>query len=74
MLMGETPQPLPQAPADPALPAFAGGPPTALPADLLRRRPDLLVAEANLAEAAALVGVERADLFPALALSCWPGL
>ena len=69
VLMGETPQPLPQAPADPALPAFAGGPPTGVPADLLRRRPDLLVAEANLAEAAALVGVERADLFPALALS-----
>lgn len=33
------------------------------------RRPDLLLAEASIAEAAANAGVERADLLPALALS-----
>ncbi len=39
-----------------------------LPADLLRRRPDLLLAEADIALAAANVGIERADLLPALTL------
>lgn len=69
VLLGETPQPLPAAKDKPAIPRFAGGSPTGVPADLLRRRPDILVAEANLAEAAALVGAEQADLLPALALS-----
>ena len=69
VLVGEAPQPLPARPDDPAIPSFAAGPPTGVPADLLRRRPDLLVAEANLAEAAALVGAEQADLIPALALT-----
>ncbi|GAA0731987.1 efflux transporter outer membrane subunit [Sphingomonas japonica] len=69
VLSGEVPQPLPPAAAEPSIPTFAGGPPAGVPADLLRRRPDLLVAEANLAEAAANVGVEQADLLPALALS-----
>ena len=51
------------------VPAFEGGPPMGTPADLLRRRPDLLVAEADLVEAAAIVGIERADLLPSLTLS-----
>ncbi|PWU11989.1 MAG: hypothetical protein C5B50_22255 [Verrucomicrobia bacterium] len=34
------------------------------PADLLRRRPDIRVAERNLAAATARIGVETADLFP----------
>ncbi|MFV0624032.1 TolC family protein [Sphingomonas sp. ac-8] len=69
VLLGETPQPLPEVADKPVIPRFAGGAPTGIPADLLRRRPDILVAEANLAEAAALVGAEQADLLPALALS-----
>lgn len=69
VLLGETPQPLPPAQDSPTIPSFAGGPPTGVPADLLRRRPDVLVAEANLAEAAALVGAEQADLLPSLTLS-----
>ncbi|WP_152542677.1 efflux transporter outer membrane subunit [Sphingobium sp. Ant17] len=69
VLLGEVPQPLPPASADQTIPSFSAGPPTGVPADLLRRRPDLLVAEANLAEAAATVGIEQADLLPALALT-----
>jgi multidrug efflux pump len=38
------------------------------PADLLRRRPDIRVAERNLAAATARVGVATADLFPRVAL------
>lgn len=69
VLLGEAPQPLPAMNAELAIPGFSGGPPTGVPADLLRRRPDLLVAEANLAEAAALLGAEQADLIPTLALT-----
>lgn len=51
------------------VPTFAGGPPRGIPANLLRRRPDLLVSEARLAEAAANIGVERADFLPSLVIS-----
>lgn len=57
------------APANAPIPAFAGGPAAGVPADLVRRRPDLRAAEADLAAAAAAVGVERADLYPTLSLS-----
>lgn len=40
-----------------------------IPADLLRRRPDLRVAERNLAAASARIGVAKAQLFPALTIS-----
>ncbi|WP_243442763.1 efflux transporter outer membrane subunit [Pacificimonas flava] len=52
----------------PEVPDYRGGPPIGLPADLLRRRPDLLVAEADLLAAAAQVGAERADLRPRLTI------
>ncbi|RIV85098.1 efflux transporter outer membrane subunit [Aurantiacibacter zhengii] len=52
-----------------SVPAFTAGPALGVPADLLRRRPDLLVAEADLMEAAANVGIERADLRPSLTIS-----
>ena len=54
---------------EPAIPAFAGGPPVGVPADLLRRRPDVRAAEAQLAAATAAIGIEAADLFPTLSLA-----
>lgn len=71
VLTGEPPSGVPEAPADAVVPLYASGPAIGIPADLLRRRPDLLLAEAEIAQAAATVGIERADLLPALAL---PGL
>ncbi len=49
-------------PAPPAIPA-------GLPSDMLRRRPDLRRAERETAEAAAMVGVAVAELFPKLSLT-----
>ena len=43
--------------------------PTGIPADLLRRRPDIRRAERQLAAATARVGVATADLYPRLVLS-----
>ena len=59
---------------DGGIPEYAGGPPRGVPADLVRRRPDLLVAEANLAAAGAAVGIERADLYPSLVIPGQIGL
>jgi NodT family efflux transporter outer membrane factor (OMF) lipoprotein len=69
-LVGETPgrvrallaatQPIPTPPALAQLSA---------PADILRRRPDIRAAEANLASDTARIGVARAQLFPALRLT-----
>ncbi|NTZ44057.1 efflux transporter outer membrane subunit [Altererythrobacter sp. SALINAS58] len=50
------------------IPDYAGGPEAGTPADLLRRRADILAAEARLAQAAAIIGVEQADLRPALTI------
>ncbi len=70
ILTGEVPRSAPPVDEDQGrIPAFAGGPPLGMPADLLRRRPDLLVAEADLLEAAANVGIERSDLLPSLTIT-----
>ena len=51
-----------------AIPRYALGPDLGVPADLLRRRTDVLAAEARLASAAAQVGIEQADLRPSLTI------
>ncbi len=43
--------------------------PVGLPSDLLRRRPDILAAEANLHQATANLGVSIANLYPKFSLS-----
>ncbi|MEI8037405.1 MAG: efflux transporter outer membrane subunit [Verrucomicrobiota bacterium] len=56
--------------ADPrAVPTAAASVPTGIPSDLLRRRPDLLRAEANAHAATANIGVAVADLFPKFSLT-----
>ncbi|KAA5605261.1 efflux transporter outer membrane subunit [Roseospira marina] len=51
-----------------AVPAYAGGPPIGLPRDLLRARPDVRAAEADLARATAEIGLAEAALYPQLSL------
>lgn len=50
------------------LPSFDSSPAIGIPADLLRRRPDLRAAELNLISATAEIGVRTADLYPELTL------
>ncbi len=42
---------------------------TGIPADLIRNRPDIRMAEANLAAAVADIGIKEADLYPSLTLA-----
>ncbi|HUG25343.1 efflux transporter outer membrane subunit [Piscinibacter sp.] len=69
VLAGEWPRALvlPEA-ASPRVPRYAGGPAPGTPRELLRRRPDLAAAEANLALASAEIGVAQARLYPSLSL------
>ncbi len=48
--------------------------PAGVPADILRRRPDIRQAERQLAAATANIGVATADLFPKFSLTGAPGL
>lgn len=68
VLTGDPPSEIPPLAVEAGIPEYEGGPPRGTPADLLRRRADLLVAEAELVEAAALTGAERADLLPTLTI------
>jgi len=52
-----------------AIPAAPPAAPVGVPADLLRRRPDIRRAEAQIHAATAQIGVATADLFPKFALS-----
>ncbi len=52
-----------------SIPSATGRVPAGLPGDLLRRRPDILSAERNLASATEQIGVAVADLFPSLSLT-----
>jgi NodT family efflux transporter outer membrane factor (OMF) lipoprotein len=70
VLTGQPPgalKPLMAAPAPiPAGPDMVGA---GIPADVLRRRPDVRAAERNLAAATAQIGVAKAQLYPALSIS-----
>jgi multidrug efflux system outer membrane protein len=61
-LLNELTESKPLPPAPPSVPV-------GLPADLLRRRPDIREAEARVAAETARVGVARADLFPKILLN-----
>ena len=50
------------------LPPDMGMPAVGVPADLLRRRPDIVEAEAELAQYAAMIGVAKSDFLPVLTL------
>jgi len=50
------------------LPEFDSAPPIGIPADLLRRRPDVRAAELSLISATSEIGVQTADLYPELTL------
>ncbi|WP_304561818.1 efflux transporter outer membrane subunit [Sphingomonas immobilis] len=56
----EAVRPIPKGPSDLAV---------GIPADTLRQRPDVRAAERNLAAATAQIGVAKAQLYPALAIS-----
>ena len=56
------------------VPALVAAPGLGVPADLVRRRPDLRQAERTLAAATAEIGVAEADLYPSLTLSGSVGL
>lgn len=57
-----------------ALPVAIATVPTGLPSELLRRRPDIRRAEANIHAATARIGVATADLFPTFTITGGLGL
>jgi NodT family efflux transporter outer membrane factor (OMF) lipoprotein len=63
-LLGD-PRPIPTAPVDVAV---------GVPADLLRRRPDIRRAEREAAAQSALIGVAKSDLYPRFTLAGFVGL
>ena len=69
ILLGRPPGPLPEMDAGrEQIPAADLAVIVDLPADLLRRRPDVRTAELQLAAQSALIGVSEAALYPAIAL------
>ncbi|SIR86406.1 outer membrane protein, multidrug efflux system [Aquipseudomonas alcaligenes] len=72
-LLGQRPEQLSVDLSPRPLPVIAKALPIGDPAELLRRRPDVIVAERQLAAATANVGVATADLFPRVSLSGFLG-
>lgn len=72
-LLGQRPDQLSVDLSPRELPAIAKALPIGDPGELLRRRPDILAAERQLAAATANVGVATADLFPRVSLSGFLG-
>ncbi|MEM9057536.1 MAG: efflux transporter outer membrane subunit, partial [Pseudomonadota bacterium] len=72
VLTGHAPGEL-DANADGALPEAPASVPVGMPADVLRRRPDVRRAERELAAATAQIGVAKADFFPRFVLSATYG-
>ena len=72
-LLGERPNTLSVSLSPAELPAIAKALPIGDPAELLRRRPDVLAAERRLASSTADIGVATADLFPRVSLSGFLG-
>lgn len=69
-LLGQAPEALrTQLQASSAIPPVPPSVPIGLPGELVRRRPDIREAEANLHAATAQIGVAISDLFPRLTLS-----
>lgn len=69
VLIGSTPEALSPRLLHPAAIPLAPQIPAGLPSDLLRRRPDVRVAERNLAASTADIGVATADLYPRISLT-----
>ncbi len=68
-LLGRAPGPLPEmAPGENVIPQAGLAVIVDVPADLLRRRPDVRAAEMQLAAQSALIGVSVADLYPSISL------
>jgi multidrug efflux system outer membrane protein len=74
-LLARAPGPLPEMAAGrDAIPQAGLGVIVDMPADLLRRRPDVRAAELQLAAQSALIGVSVADLYPSISLLGFVGL
>lgn len=75
ILLGRAPGPLPEMAAGrERIPLAALDVVVDMPAEMLRRRPDVRAAEARLAAQSALIGVSEAALYPSLALAGSVGL
>ncbi len=69
VLLARAPGPLPEmATESDVIPQAPLGVIVDIPADLLRRRPDIRAAELQMAAQSALIGVSKADLYPSISL------
>jgi NodT family efflux transporter outer membrane factor (OMF) lipoprotein len=69
LLVGRYPDDIDQMLGDGGIPEYYDDIATGVPSELLRRRPDIVQAEYNLAAAATQVGIAKSDFLPTLSLS-----